>query len=414
MSAALSSLGILLIIGAPVAFALAIGGFAYLWSTDTALSTLASHLFSTLNSATIMTIPFFILAADILSRCGATRDLVALVTRVVGGDRGMIPVVAVLSCTFFAAICGSSTATAAAIGVVLIPEMIRHGYDKKFAVGLIATAGGLGMLIPPSIPLIIYGLVTETSISKLFQAAMGPGLFLAALLCAIGYIVGRRMAPVAVSDANVSSAVDAGVPARAYPLIALPFIVLGGIYFGFFTPIEASAVSVVYALAIAVLIYRTSWRGLADMLSAAAATSSIILLILAGAALVGYAMTAERIPHHVFNWISSFDVSSMTLLFALAGCLLLVGMMLEVLSIILIAMPILLPLLLSNQIDVVMFAVLLIVNMELAVITPPIGLNLFVISSISGVKVHDVFIGTLPFALTLLAFLGVLILWFGF
>ena len=195
MSGALSAVAALLIAGTPVAFSLIAGGAVYLIMSGTALSTLSSHLFAVLDSAAIMTIPFFVLAAEILSRVGATRDLVALVALVAGNNRGSLPVVAVLSCTFFGAICGSSTATAAAIGAVMIPEMVKQGYDRRFSVGLIATAGGLGMLIPPSIPFIIYGIVTDTSIGKLFNAAIVPGFILSALLCLAAYFIGRRNPP---------------------------------------------------------------------------------------------------------------------------------------------------------------------------------------------------------------------------
>ncbi|WP_320178919.1 TRAP transporter large permease subunit [Roseovarius pacificus] len=406
MSAALSTLAAFLVAGAPVAFSLIAAGAIYLVWSGAPLSTLSSHLFASLDSAAIMTIPFFVLAAEILARSGATRDMVALVARTAGGNRGNLPIVAVLSCAFFGAICGSSTATAAAIGVVLIPEMVKQGYDKRFCVGLVATAGGLGMLIPPSIPLIVYGVVTDTSIGDLFAAAIVPGLLLTTLLCLAAYVVGRR---VPVQDDISEPSFDGASPRRGLFLVVMPVLVLGGIYTGLFTPTEAASVSVLYALLLAFVVYRMPIEQFAQILGSAAATTSIILLIMAGAALVGYAVTAERAPHAVFMWIKEANVDRATLMLILAGCFLIAGMLLEVLSIILIAMPILIPVLVGADIDLVAFGVLLIVNMELAVITPPIGLNLFVISSISKMRVQEVFAGTLPFALTLMvALLGMI------
>ena len=404
MPVTLSSLALFLLLGVPVAFAIGLSAFLYLFATDAPAATMSSFLFSSLNSAALMSIPFFILSAEILARCGATRDLVAMVMKIAGNDRGALPVVAVLSCMFFSLVSGSSTATAAAIGTVMIPELIRQGYNQRFALGLIATSGGLAMLIPPSVPLIIYGLVTETSVRALFQAAMLPGLALGMLLCVVGYVVGRRMPARQTADTSPST-MEGASPRRAIAVLLMPVIVLGGIYTGFFTLTESAAVAAVYSLCVAVFVYGTGWRFLLQVLGGAAGTASIILMILGAAALLGYVFTSERVPHLVFNWVIGLDIGPGVLLFALAGCLLVAGMLLEVISVILIVMPILLPLLHGMDISTVSFAILLIINMELAVITPPIGLNLFVISSITGAKVHDVFMGTLPFAVALLGFL---------
>lgn len=408
----LAALPPLLIIGFPVAFTLAVTGYLYLYLTGAPISTLSSQLFSALDSSTMVTIPLFILAADVLARCGATRDLVALVRRVIGDDRGSLPVVAVLSCTVFAAICGSSAATAAAIGSVLIPEMLRNGYNRRFTVGLIATAGGLGILIPPSIPFILYGMITDTSVGLLFKMAMVPGFILAALLCIAAYFIGRRL-PVEHTEQIEGQQVETGSPVRGLFLLALPIIILGGIYTGLFTPVEAATVSAVYAIALALLAYRTTIADCFSYMGGAASTSSVILMILAGAYVFGYSITAERIPHTLFEWISVQELSKLAFIIGLSGLFILAGMMLEVLSIILISMPILLPILNMYDINVAYFGILLILNMELACITPPIGLNLFVISSISGVPVREVFTGTLPFVLLLFLYLIAVILWVG-
>ncbi|MGA0598451.1 TRAP transporter large permease [Enterovirga sp. CN4-39] len=401
-----------LALGAPVAFALGMAGLAYLVLSAADPATLASQMFSTLNTATLMTIPFFVLSAEVLSRCGATRHLVDLFSALIGHYRGGLPVVAVISCAFFSAICGSSTATAAAVGVVLIPELISRGYDKRFAVGLVATAGGLGILIPPSIPLILYGLLTDTSVGALFQAAMLPGLTLAVLLGLVAYVIGRRQSvplPPKASAAERLAALK-----KASGILLMPAIVLGGLYLGIFTPTEASAIAASYSIILAVTVYRTKLSDLLNMLIASAATASLIMLILVAANLVGYALTNERVPHLAFEWVRSFEVNKYLFMIALMGVYIVAGMFLEIISIILITVPILLPILVAMDVNLIGFAILLVVNMELAVISPPIGLNLFVISGISRVPVVDVFRGTLPFACVLLVMLVAMIFIPGF
>lgn len=398
-----------LALGTPVAFALGLAGLAYLLTTGADPATLASQLFSTLNTATLMTIPFFVLAAEVLSRCGATRHLVDLFVSLFGHYRGGLPVVAVASCAFFSAICGSSTATAAAVGVVMIPELIERGYDRRFSVGLVATAGGLGILIPPSIPLILYGLLTDTSVGALFQAAMIPGLILAFLLGVVAYVIGARQNVPLPRKATRAERLKALRGAAG--ILAMPVIVLGGLYTGVFTPTEASAIAASYAIVLAVTVYRTTAADLLDMLIASASTAALIMLILVAANLVGYALTNERVPHLAFEWVRSLDLNRYVFMLALMGVYIVAGMFLEIISIILITVPILLPILNAMDVNLIAFAILLIINMELAVISPPIGLNLF---GISGVPVLDVFRGTLPFALMLLLMLVVMIFLPGF
>jgi len=388
-------LGFGLLIGTPVAFTLALAGLAYIVTAGEYPSTFASVLFGSLNSTTMLSIPFFILSAEILNRSGATHKLIDMVDAWIGHRRGGLPVVAVTATIFFSTICGSSAATAAAVGSVMIPEMLQRGYNRTFSVGLIATAGGLGIVLPPSIPLIIYGMVTETSIAALFKAATLPGLALAALLIIFAYVMGAR-SQVAPSPKQPMS-VRMRTVREAGGVLILPVIILGGIYSGYFTPTEASAVACIYALLLALFVYRTPLGRLPAMLTLSASTAGMILLIIAGATLFSYALTAVRLPHAIFEYISAMDLAGWQLITALMLFFLVLGMFLEVISVILITMPILMPLLSASGIDLVHFAVLLILNMELAVITPPIGLNLFVISAVSKVPVLRVFKGTLPF-----------------
>lgn len=397
-----AALLVALAIGVPIAFALGLSGFVYLLAVDAYPSTLAATLFASLSSSSLLAIPFFILAAEILSRSGATERLIRCVDAFLGHTKGGLPVVAVVATAFFSAICGSSVATAAAIGVVLIPEMMERGYDRFFSVGLIASAGGLGILIPPSIPLIVYGMVTEQSIGRLFGAGMVFGIALTVFLIAVAWVYAAQsaVAPRPAADwATRRSAL-----ARAAGVLLMPVLVLGGIYGGIFTPTEAAAVSCVYALVLA-LCLNVRPAQLLPMLTNSASMSTVILLILSAAQLFGYVMTAERIPHVALEYITALELDRKTFLLGVMLFFVISGMFLEVISIILITMPILISLLYTFDIDPIHFGILLILNMELAVITPPIGLNLFVISAISGIPVLHVFRGTLPFVAVFLMFL---------
>lgn len=396
MLATLGALGSAILIGAPVAFALALAGLVYIVYSGEYPSSFASYLFGALNSTTLLAIPFFILAAEILNRSGGTARLIRMVDAWLGHNKGGLPVVAVVAVTFFSAISGSSVATAAAVGSVMIPEMTSRGYNQNSSVGLIAAAGGLGILIPPSIPLIVYGMVVEISIGQLFSAALLPGLLLASSLAVLAYVLGMRSGvepsprqPLSVRLHRTWEAVG---------VLLMPILILGGIFSGMFTPTEASAVACIYALALAVGLYRIPLSEISGILSVAAATAGMILLILASANLFGYALTAERIPHAMFTYVSQLQVEWWQILAILMVFFIVCGMFLEVISVILITMPILAPILIAVDVDLVHFAILLILNMELAVITPPIGLNLFVISATTRVPVLQVFKGTLPFA----------------
>ncbi|MAO50421.1 TRAP transporter large permease [Neopusillimonas maritima] len=384
--------------GMPIAFALGLCGLVYLLVQDAMPATLASQLFSALSTPSLLAIPFFILAAEVMSRTGATNRLIHFIDVLIRHTRGGLPVVAVFATVMFSSISGSSVATAAAVGTILIPEMVKRGYDRTFSVGLIASAGGLGILLPPSVPLVIYGIVTETSIARLFTAGAIVGIILTALLTVVAY--GYSRASGVPPQPKASSRERLAAFKSAFGVLMSPVIVLGGIYSGYFTPMEAAAISSVYAIFLA-LCYGVSVKGLLPILTSSAKMSSIIMMILAGAQLFGYAITSERIPHVLFDGIMAMNLSSTEFLVGVMLLFFLIGMALEVISVILITMPILMPMIMGFDIDPVFFGMLLILNMEIAVITPPIGLNLFAISAISKVPVMRVFKGCLPFVLLL-------------
>lgn len=392
----IGTLAVLAIVGVPIGLSLATAGAIYIYLTTAALPVSGSIMFSALDKTPVLAIPFFIIAAEILSRGGAIRRLVAGIDAQIGHLPGGLGVVAVIATIIFSAMCGSSIATAAAIGVVVLPELIARGYPRRFSLGLIAMSGGLGILIPPSIPLIIYGLVSNESIGKLFQAGIVPGLLFGALLCV--YVIIRTWRWPETLRPRASWSERVRTLAGAADVLALPVIILGSIYGGVFTPTEASAVAVVYALVITAPEYRR--RGIRTFIHVVArgcVTSAAILLVLAGAAVFGYAMTDSGIPQSLVTWITDWKLEALSFLIAVNILLIFLGMFLEVISALLITLPIFLPLVTLMGIDPIHFAIIIIVNMEIAAVTPPIGLNLFTLSAIGGVSVSEVFKGAAPF-----------------
>ena len=402
-----SLLAVLAILGVPIGLALAVSGAVYIYIVTSSLPVPAGIMFSALDTTPVLAIPFFIIAAEILSRGGAIRRLVHCVDALIGHLPGGLAVVAVVSTMIFSAMCGSSIATVAAIGVVVLPELIKRGYPQRFSLGLIAMSGGLGILIPPSIPLIIYGMVSTESIGKLFQAGIVPGLLFGALLCA--YAIVRTRAWPETQREKVGGTERLRIVAAATDILLLPVIILGSIYGGIFTPTEASAVAVVYALVITAPEYRRlGARVFLSVVARGCITSAAILLILAGAAVFGYAMTDSGVPQSLVNWISERKLEAIGFLLFVNVLLIFLGMFLEVISALLITLPIFLPIIKAMGIDPIHFAIIIIINMEIAAVTPPIGLNLFTLSAIGGVSVSEVFRGTLPFLALAFVMLGLI------
>ena len=401
------TLAILSIIGVPIGLSLAAAGALYIYITIEALPVAAGIMFSSLDKTPVLAIPFFIIAAEILSRGGAIKRLVVCIDCLIGHLPGGLGVVAVIATIIFSAMCGSSIATAAAIGVVVLPELIERGYPQRFSLGLIAMSGGLGILIPPSIPLIIYGLVSNESIGKLFQAGIVPGLIFGVLLCLYVIIRTWNWPETLRAKATMTERYQALV--SAIDVLLLPVIILGSIYGGIFTPTEASAVAVVYALVITAPEYhRQGFRTFIHVVARGCVTSAAILLVLAGAGVFGYAMTDSGIPQTLVNWIAEHKLTAVTFLIFVNVLLIFLGMFLEVISALLITLPIFLPLIKLLGIDPIHFAIIMIINMEIAAVTPPIGLNLFTLSAIGRVSVSEVFRGTAPFLVLAFFMLGLI------
>ncbi|QQE73615.1 TRAP transporter large permease [Brevibacillus composti] len=401
---------LLLLLRVPVAIALVFSAGVALLDSGFNLDVLPQKMFSSLNVATLMAIPGFILAGVLMSRGGISQALIDALRAWVGHFSGGLSVVTILACAVFAAISGSSPATAAAIGSIMIPGMVAAGYSKRYTMGLVAAAGTLGILIPPSIPLIVYGTVAEESIGKLFMAGFLPGLFLTAVLVLAAIIYARIKNFGRLPKASWEERWKLSV--KALPAAFLPFLILGTIYMGVATPTEASVVACVYSLIVAVFIYRQiSWKDTQTILRETVNTSSMIFFIIAGATVFGLYLTNAQVPQEIAAWIMEGEVNRWTFLIACNILFFIMGMFLEPTSIILITLPIFLPIIKLLGIDVFHFAIIMTVNMELGMVTPPVGLNLFVVSGISRAKLEEVVKGVIPFIGLMVLVLIVIIVW---
>jgi len=399
----------LLFSSAPIAVAL--GGTAFIYFfyfTTTPLTQVPERLFNALNTFPLMAIPFFVLAANIMSRGGISKRLTDLGNAMVGHYRGGMAMTAVLSCMFFAAISGSSPATVVAVGTLMIPAMIAAGYPKEFSTGVIASSGSLGILIPPSIPLIVYGIVTEQSIGDLFLAGVIPGIMAGFMLIGLVILLSRRRGYGQAEDAiRMTQRQKLKAFRDAILSLLMPVIVLGGIYGGIFTPTEAAAASVVYALVVSLFIYKQlSVKDLGRILLGSAKTSAMIMFIIANGILFTFVLTSERIPGQVTDAMLGMDLNKYTFLLLVNVLLLIVGCFMETSSAILIIAPILLPIGLTLGVDPIHLGIIMIMNLEIGMVTPPLGLNLFVASGLSGMSVLRVAKAAFPSALVLLAALA--------
>ena len=395
---------VLLFTSTPIAMALGLTSFVYLYYfTTIPLTQVVERLFNALNSFPLMAIPFFILAANIMTRGGISRRLTEFGNALVGQFRGGMAMTAVLACVFFAAVSGSSPATVIAVGTLMIPAMIRHGYSKQFSTGLIATSGSLGILIPPSIPLIVYGIATEQSIGDLFMAGIIPGAVAGAMLLGMAVWVSRRKNYGESTGEPPPKGTRRRALRDAILALMLPVIVLGGIYGGFFTPTEAAAMAVAYSLVVALLVYRElSVKDLAKVLLSSAKTSAMIMFIIANGILFTFVLAAERIPDQITTGIANMSLEPWQFLALVNVLLLVVGMFMETSSAILILAPILLPIAMEMGVDPIHLGIIIVMNLEIGMITPPLGLNLFVASGLSGMSVLQVAKAAIPSAAVLL------------
>ncbi|NQU59402.1 MAG: TRAP transporter large permease [Rhodospirillales bacterium] len=417
----------LMFIGSPIAIALGLSSITtVLFFANDDLSTLAGNLFNTMHHYTLMAIPFFVLSSAFLSTGGVARRLIRFAVNCVGHLPGGLAMASVLACIMFAAVSGSSPATVVAIGSIVIAGMVSSGYTKEFAAGVIANAGTLGILIPPSIVMVVYAAATEVSVGRMFLAGVIPGL-VAGLMLMVGIYIAAKVKnlprqPFPGMKEFRESFVD------AIWGILLIFIIMGGIYGGVFTPTEAAAVAAVYAYVIGIFVYRDIGplkkgtkrpsipklvvdlfihKDIVKTLLDAAKVTIMLMFIIANAMLFAHVLTSERIPHAISEWILHMGLEPWSFLLIVNILLILAGDFMEPSAILLIMAPILFPIAVKLGIDPIHLGIIMVVNMEIGMVTPPVGLNLFVTSSITGMPLTTVLRAALPWMGILLVFLGI-------
>ncbi len=395
----------LMLTGMPISIALGLTVLSFLVTmTHVPIESVGLKLFTGLDNFTIMAIPFFILAGTFLTHGGVARRMIAFTTSLVGHWPGGLGLAGVAASALFAAVSGSSVATVVAIGSIMLPAMVDHGYPKGFGAGVITTSGSLGILVPPSVILVLYGVSTNTSIGALFMAGVLPGVILALVLggltCAIAWRKGYPRMPRATWGERLKAFRDSVWG------LALIGIVLGGIYGGIFTPTEAAAVAAVYAFVIAVFVYRDmGLRDVPRVLLNAANTSAMLLYIITNAILFSFLITSENIPQAMAAWIAGQHFQVWAFLIVVNIVLLVAGNVMEATSILLIMAPILFPIARTLGVDPVHLGVLMAVNMEVGLCHPPVGLNLYVASGITRMGITELTMAVWPWLLAMLAFL---------
>ena len=397
----------LLAIGSPIAIALGASTFVTLISfTSISPIEISSMLFEKIDSYSLMAIPMFILAGSLLSKGSSARRIIDFAQSIVGHLPGGLPIAAIFASIIFAAVSGSSPATVVAIGSIMFGAITKAGYPQKYAVGTVATAGSLGILIPPSIVLIVFGVTAEVSIGRLFMAGVIPGIMLGSMLMGVTYIGARRLG-FKRTDPKPFAERMAKMKDASWGLMTIVFVI-GGIYGGIFTPTEAAAVAAVWAFFVSMVIYKDiAWKDVYKIFLEAAKTSAMIMFIIANAMLFAHFLTLENVPQSIAQALVDNHVGMIAFLIFVNIILIIAGAFMEPSAIIMIMVPLLLPVAIKLGIDPVHFGIMITINMELGMVSPPVGLNLFVTSSLTGIPMKDVVVATLPWTATI--FLGLML-----
>ncbi|MCD8351649.1 MAG: TRAP transporter large permease [Planctomycetaceae bacterium] len=410
MIAFLIALAVLLAIGVPIFISLGLSSLL-LWileyqSVDFIM--IFQKMFTGMDNFTLMAIPFFMLAGELMNTGGLSRRLVGFAQKTLGWIHGGLGFTTVLSSMLIAAILGSASASAAMIGMVMIPEMVQRGYRKDYAAALVASSGAIGPIIPPSIPLIIYGVIAQQSITKLFAAGYIPGLLMGALFMGYNYIHAKKNNYPAESVPTLKEFVVAF--ARAFLTLLLPVIIMGGILSGIFTPTEAGVVAVAYAFFIGVIVYREiKIPDIPAIFLRAAKSSAMILMVMAVASYLSWILTMQRIPQMVSRMIVEQSAGAVTFLIVVNILMIILGMFLDAVSALTITTPVLLPAALALKVDPVVFGVMLAVNLSIGVLTPPVGLNLYVTAGIAKIGLVKISRAVVPFIMLIILILMVMI-----
>jgi C4-dicarboxylate transporter, DctM subunit len=398
----------LMLTGMPISIALGLTVLTFLFFfTQVPVQAVALKLFTGIEKFEIMAIPFFILAGNFLTHGGVARRMINFATAMVGHWPGGLGLAGVMACALFAAVSGSSPATVVAIGSVILPAMVKQGFPRKFGAGVITTSGALGILIPPSIVMVVYAVATNTSVGALFMAGVVPGLMLATVLGGVTWYRARKYNYPRMQKATWA---ERWTTFRgSFWGLLLIVIVMGGIYTGTFTPTEAAAMSAVYAFIVAVFVHKDMpLRAVGKVLLDSAAMSAMLLYIITNAVLFSFLITHENIPQMMADWVVGQNLSPIMFLLIVNILLLVAGNVMEPSSIVLILAPILFPVALKLGIDPVHFGILIVVNMEVGLCHPPVGLNLYVASGITKMGITELTVAVTPWLLSMLAFLGLI------
>lgn len=404
-------------LGVPIAVSMGLASGIALWMDGgVPLTVLVQRFFTSVDSFSLMAIPFFVLAGVLMEYGGISKRLINLANALTGHWAGGLGIVTVVTSMFFAAISGSSAATVAALGSILIPAMIARGYHKNFAGAIQAASGELGVIIPPSIPMILYGVSTETSIGKMFMAGIIPGIMIGLSLMLAVYLVAKKRGYAKETRKSGRELWQAFI--EAFWALLMPIIILGGIYGGVFTPTESAGVAVVYAFLVGAFVYKEiKFQHLHKILLQSATVTSTIMFIIASAGLLGWILTREGIPQLVADFFTGVSESPVVFLILVNLFLLIVGMFMETNASIAILAPLLVPVAVQLGIDPVHFGIIMIVNLALGMCTPPLGVNLFISCQIADIRLEQITKGMIPLYvvllidLALISFIPALSLW---
>jgi len=404
---------VLMLTGMPISISLGLTVLTFLFTmTDVPVQSVALKLFTGIEKFEIMAIPFFILAGNFLTHGGVARRMIRFATSMIGHWHGGLGLAGVMACALFAAVSGSSPATVVAIGSVILPAMVKQGFPNKFGAGILTTSGSLGILIPPSIAMVMFSVSTNVSVGSMFIAGIVPGIALAIALGFTTWFIARKNHYPRMPKASWKERFVA-FRESVWGLLLI-VVVMGGIYSGVFTPTEAAAMAAVYAFIVAVFVYKDMpLSRIPKVLLDSASMSAMLLYIITNAVLFSFLMTSENIPQAMADWMINQGFGPIAFLLVVNILLLLAGNVMEPSSIILILAPILFPVAIKLGINPIHFGILIVVNMEVGMCHPPVGLNLYVASGITKMGISELTMAVMPWLLTMLAFLGVVTYWPG-